>query len=145
MPSHSSSKAIVVALCSNFFVTVLKFIGWGLTQSPSLLAESMHSLADSFNQSLLFWGAIETSKYAKKDILKSGYIQFVFNFASAIGIFILGSVITLYHAFHDLISKEPYVNNDLFFKWSLIILFSSFIIECYSWVVAVKEINKKRT
>lgn len=144
MPAHSGSKAIIVALCSNFFVTVLKFIGWGLTQSPSLLAESMHSLADTFNQSLLFWGKIETSKYAKKDILKSGYIQFIFNFASAIGIFILGSVVTLYHAFHDLISNEKYVNSDLFFKWSLLILISSFIIEGYSWLVAVKEINKKR-
>jgi zinc transporter 9 len=144
MSGHSGSKAIIVALVSNFFVSAIKFAGWSVTQSPSLLAEAMHSLADTFNQSLLFWGNHESNKYAKKDVLKSGYIQFIFNFTSAIGIFILGSVVTLYHAFHDLLHREVYVDNFSYFRWGLVILLASFVLEGYSLIVAIKEINKKR-
>lgn len=58
-----SKKAIVAAFGANLGIAVAKFIGFALTRSTALLAEAMHSLADSGNQGLLLLG----SKKHRKD------------------------------------------------------------------------------
>lgn len=100
--NHSSLKAVVVALLANFFVTILKFAGWLITSSPSMLAEALHSMADVMNQCLLFIGI--KSSQGKADVnhpYGKGAMQYLFNFMSAIGIFTLGCIVTIYHAVHD--------------------------------------------
>ena len=53
---HTGSGAIFAALGANLGIAVLKFIAYLLTRSSSMLAEAMHSVADSGNQLLLLVG-----------------------------------------------------------------------------------------
>ena len=53
---EGSKRAIIAALLANFGIAILKFIGWIVTQSASLLAECVHSMADTGNQALLLFG-----------------------------------------------------------------------------------------
>ncbi len=50
------TKSIIAAFCANLGIAVAKFIGFLLTASGSLLAEAIHSLADTGNQGLLLLG-----------------------------------------------------------------------------------------
>lgn len=136
--SKSSTKVVLSALAGNLFVTLIKFIGWLLTRSPSLLAEALHSLADTFNQFLLLLG-IRNSQGER-----SGPVQFLYNFSSAIFIFILGGVITIAHAVHDLFYPSDMQDNINLFYISLGIIAVSFIVEGYTCVVALKAINAQK-
>jgi len=51
--SHGSTKAVVTAVIANGLVTVAKFVGFAFSGSSALLAEAIHSLADTANQALL--------------------------------------------------------------------------------------------
>ena len=51
-----SVKVVVTAIVVNFFVTLAKSIGWLISPSPSMLAEAIHSFADTANQLLIFFG-----------------------------------------------------------------------------------------
>lgn len=139
MPHRNTSEDVVIkALVGNFIVTVMKFAGWGITQSPSLLAEGFHSLADTFNQILLLVG-VKTSKDVNK-----GPLQFLYNFSSAIGVFILGGVITIYHAIHDIFHPANIHQSDKLFHIGIGIIFISFIIEGYTCIAAIKQIYARK-
>ena len=56
MSASGGSKAIVAALAANAGIAVAKFVGFLITGSSSMLAESVHSLADTSNQGLLLLG-----------------------------------------------------------------------------------------
>ena len=53
MSTSGGARAIVAAFAANLGIAVTKFIGFLITGSSSLLAESVHSLADTGNQGLL--------------------------------------------------------------------------------------------
>ena len=56
MAGDSTTRVVVAAISGNAMITVVKFVGWFFAPSPSLLAESIHSVADTCNQILLFVG-----------------------------------------------------------------------------------------
>ena len=56
MSAGGGTRAIIAALAANIGIAVTKFIAWLLTGSSSMLAESIHSVADSGNQALLLVG-----------------------------------------------------------------------------------------
>lgn len=142
--SHSSTKSVLTALFGNFFITILKFIGYFFTKSPSLLAEAIHSLADTANQSLLLIGIKKSNtNYTLNHPYGTGALQFIFNFASAIGIFIFGGLVTIGHAIYEF-NKDYHTVNDNIYYIGLIIIIISFIIEGYSCLVALKEIYNKK-
>lgn len=150
----NSLKAVVVAVVVNSFITVIKFIGWGLTGSPSLLAEGIHSVADVGNQFLLWVGIRQSAKAATEEHPYGwGSARYLWNLKSAMGIFFLGSGVTLYHGFHHAMLQfkgthapsaphEPgTVDPELV---GIGILVVAVILEGYSWWVAFKEVNAAR-
>jgi len=104
-----------------------------------MLAEAIHSLADTANQALL-WIGLERSKIgpSKKFPFGRGQERFVWGLISACGIFFIGAGVTIYHGIYGLIyPKEPEIN-----KWTLFVLLFSFFAEGCSLIVA--WIDKKK-
>jgi len=97
MAAGGSTKAVVAALIGNSAIAVAKFVGFFITRSSSMLAEAIHSVADSGNQALLLWG----NKAAKKeadDEHQFGYgrERYYWAFVVALVLFLVGSGFALF-------------------------------------------------
>ena len=86
-----SKTPVIAAIVGNTLVTASKFVAWALSGSSSMLAESIHSLADTANQILLLVG-IQRSRKPPTRLLKfgSGQERYFWNLVSACAIFFLG-------------------------------------------------------
>lgn len=99
----SSTRAIWAALAANAGIAAAKFIGFLITGSSSMLAESVHSVADTSNQALLLLGQREAGKRA--DALHPfgyGRSRYFWSFVVALVLFTLGSVFALYEGYHKI-------------------------------------------
>lgn len=126
MADSSSRKAVVAAIGANLFITVAKFVGYYVSGSGAMLGEAIHTLADLFNQILLYVG-IERARRPPSPRHPYGYEAeaFVFALISAVGIFFLGCGVTVYHGVHTLMHPEP-----IEFSWLAIgILALGFVID----------------
>lgn len=144
MRTTTVSKSVIAALLSNVCVTILKFIGYCLTQSPSMMAEAAHSAADTANQLMLLIGE-KTSSLESTANYKwgKGTLLYLFNFISAIGVFLIGCVITVRHSLDSLANPGQIPTNSLFLIGAGILV-ASFLIEGYSLKIVIAEINKIR-
>ena len=99
----SSRGAVVAALVGNGFLTLIKFGAFALSGSGAMLSEAIHSFADTGNQGLLFLG-IRRSQRGPDAMFHYGYgvERFLFCMLSAIGIFVLGCGVTVYHGISSL-------------------------------------------
>jgi len=141
---HQSLKAVIAAITANALVTIAKFIGWLLSFSPSMLAESIHSLADTLNQILLFVGIQHGSgKPTRQYPWGKGQARYIWNLVSAMGIFFVGFGVTTYHGIQSIIYPQI-INANGSFEIPIIILCFSLLAEGYSLLVAVRTINETR-
>lgn len=136
MAADGSTKAILAALTANAGIAIAKFVGFGITGSSSMLAEGVHSVADTSNQGLLLFG----QKAAKKDastLHQFGYgrNRYFYSFVVALVLFTLGSMFALYEGIHKLESSEPLKSPEI----AVIILVFGILLESYSFWTAYKE------
>jgi divalent metal cation (Fe/Co/Zn/Cd) transporter len=91
-----STGAILAAFLANMGIAVTKFIGFLITGASSLLAESIHSVADSSNQGLLFWGGKAAQK-APTELHQFGYgrSRYFWAFIVAAVLFSVGGVFSI--------------------------------------------------
>ncbi len=139
-----SLKAVLAAVVGNSLVTTGKFIGWGVSFSPSMLAEAIHSLADTLNQVLLFVGIRHgEGKPTAAYPFGKGRARYIWNLVSAMGIFFVGFGFTTYHGISKFLEAHP---NDAVSESTLplVILALSALVEGYTLVVAFKSVNKSR-
>ncbi len=140
-PPQSKTKgatSVMFAISGNFIITILKFIGFLISNSSSLFSETVHSFADTLNQSLLLIG-VKSSRRKPDERFSYGYgnERFLWALISACGIFFLGAGITLYHGISSLLHKEiPEISVIVF-----LILALSFIIESFTLYKAVQELR----
>ena len=129
-------KSVKVAITANFVVCCMKFTVAFLGGSASMLAEAIHSLADTANQSLLLIG-LKRSKIgpSREFPFGRGQERFVWGLISACGIFFVGAGVTVYHGIMSLFQPHSLVIN----KWTFIVLGVSFLAEGYSFFVAFKH------
>lgn len=134
------TKSVITALLGNTFVTIIKTIVFFLTGSASMFAESIHSLADTLNQSLLLIG-LKRSKKPADHVHGYGYgiERFFWSLVSACGILFIGSGITIYHSIDSLASGHA---NYAFSPSTSIVLIFAFIIEGITLTVALRELAK---
>jgi len=118
-------------------------VGWFVTLSPSMLAETIHSLADTANQILLYVG-LKQSKHGPTEEHPWGYgnARYLWNLISAMGIFFIGFGVTTYHGVHSLLNLGEYTNPDLTIP--LIVLAFAFVVEGYVLFVAYKSVKIKK-
>ena len=137
------TRSVTAALLGNTFVTITKTTVFFITGSISMFAESIHSLADTLNQSLLLVG-LKRSRKPADHIRGYGYgiERFFWSLISACGILFIGSGITVYHSISSLITQNTELHT--FNKLSIIVLILALIIESFTLWVAIKELKKGR-
>ena len=138
--SHGSTKAVLSAIAGNSLVTLAKFIGFSMSGSSALLAEAVHSLADTANQALLYLGLRRSVRVADKEHhFGYGQERYFWNLVSAVTIFFLGCVYTVMHAVEQL--RHDHVP-ELSLLPFLIIGFA-FVVEGYTFHVALTEFKRQ--
>src|SRR5688572_7120560 len=108
MAAGGGNRAIITALGANIGIAVAKFGGYVLTGSSSMLAEAVHSVADSSNQALLLLGRRSATRKAS-DVHQFGYgrVRYIAAFLVSIVLFTLGGVFALYEAWHKFADPHP--------------------------------------
>ena len=142
MSTEGSSKAIVAALTANLGIAVTKFIAFFLTGASSMLAEAIHSLADSGNQVLLLVGGRRSRRAATAEHpFGYGRERYVFAFLVSIVLFTVGGMFALYEAYHKFLEPHPLTA----WQWvPIVVLVVSIALESRSLATAVKESNHVR-
>jgi len=130
------SKAIIAALVANAGIAAAKFAGFLVTGSSSMLAESVHSLADTSNQGLLLLGKRTSQREATRSHpFGFGRDRYFYSFVVALMLFTLGSVFALYEGIHKLTESEALTSPIV----AVVILVIAIGLESYSFMTAIKE------
>ena len=134
---EDSPRAIVAALLANVGIAIMKFVAFLLTQSASMLAESIHSLADSGNQLLLLLGRRQARR--RPDVLHPfgyGRERYVYAFVVSIVLFSLGGLFALYEGYHKVHDPHPIEA----WKWvPVVVLIGAIFLEGFSFRTAIHE------
>ncbi|PSL54489.1 cation diffusion facilitator family transporter [Saccharothrix carnea] len=139
MSAGGGTKAIIAALVANAGIAVAKFIGFLITGSSSMLAESVHSVADTSNQGLLLLGQKTARRAATVNHpFGFGRDRYFYSFIVALMLFSLGSVFALYEGIHKLESHEELSSPIV----AVIILVVAIGLEIYSFRTAIVESQK---
>jgi len=135
--------SVVAALAGNSFLAVIKTAIALTTGSVSMFAESVHSIADTLNQSLLLVG-IKRSERPADEIHGYGYgiERFFWSLISACGVLFIGSGIAIYHSVSSLL--HPSTELHAFSIVSMIVLISALVIEGITLWVALKELRGEK-
>jgi len=136
-----SLKSIFYALGANFAIAIAKLVAAVITNSGSMLAEGIHSLADCGNQILLLFG-IKRAKRPPDAHHPLGYGKTVYfwSFIVAIMLFSMGGLFSVYEGVHKLHETEPMQS-----PWIAIgVLVFAIVAESLSMAGCVREVNKVR-
>ena len=108
MSAGSGTRAIVAALAANLGIAATKFVAFALTGSSSMLAESIHSVADSGNQGLLLLGGRRSRRSADaRHPFGYGRERYIYAFVVSIVLFSVGGLFALYEGYHKVQHPEP--------------------------------------
>ncbi|MGH3443761.1 MAG: cation diffusion facilitator family transporter [Nocardioidaceae bacterium] len=149
MSTEGSTKAVVAALLANTGIAVLKFVAWLLTGASSMLAEAIHSVADSGNQGLLLLGGRRSEREATPEHpFGFGRERYVYSFLVAVVLFSVGGLFALYEAYHKFSEVHAGHRDELLssaFWWvPLAVLVGAMVMEGMSFRTAVGEANRVR-
>ena len=142
MSTEGSTKAILAALAANLGIAVTKFVAFLLTASSSMLAESVHSVADSGNQALLLLGGKRSRREATpQHPFGYGRERYVYAFIVSIVLFSVGGLFALYEAWHKVQHPEPITD----WQWvPVTVLVVALVLEGLSFRTAIRESNHTR-
>ncbi|MEV6425315.1 cation diffusion facilitator family transporter [Streptomyces sp. NPDC051662] len=141
MSASGGTKAIVAALGANFAIAVAKFVAFLFSGSSSMLAESVHSVADAGNQGLLLLGG----KKAKREATPQhpfgyGRERYIYAFLVSIVLFSVGGMFAIYEGYEKI--KHPHEIEAWY--WPVGVLVFAIIAETFSFRTAIKESNLTR-
>jgi cation diffusion facilitator family transporter len=135
------SKAVVAALLANLGIAVSKFFGYAITGSGSMLAEAIHSVADSGNQCLLLLGGHRSRREADATHpFGYGRERYFWAFIVALVLFSLGGAFAIFEGIEKI--RHPHHLESA--GVAIAILFVAIGLESYSFRTAIVESNKVR-
>jgi cation diffusion facilitator family transporter len=150
MSTEGGTRAVVAALLANTGIALTKFLAFALTQSSSMLAEAIHSVADAGNQLLLLLGG----RRARRDATPEhpfgyGRERYVYGFIVAIVLFSVGGLFALYEAYHKWheVQDHPGDLGELDGRWwwvPILVLGAAIVMESLSFRTAIREANLVR-
>ncbi|MCL1593680.1 MAG: cation diffusion facilitator family transporter [Actinomycetia bacterium] len=142
--ASGSKRLILLALTANALIAVTKFIAAAISGSTAMLAEAIHSVADTGNQLFLLRGD-SVSRY-KADVTHPfgrGKAMYFWSFMVAVVLFIGGAVISIFNGWQRIQNPEVHEGDGLVF--SLIVLAIAGLFEIFlAWLPALKQFNKIR-
>ena len=141
MTSSGGNRAIIAAFLANLGIALLKFIGYLVTGAASLLAEAIHSVADTGNQGLLLIGG-RRGRRAPTPEHPFGYGQerYFWAFLVAVVLFTLGSLFALFEGAQKLLEPHELASPPV----AIAILVGAIALESWSLRTAVREALKIR-
>ncbi|MGH3621403.1 MAG: cation diffusion facilitator family transporter [Sciscionella sp.] len=136
MAAGGSMKAVLAALGANAGIAVAKFVGFAVTGSSSMLAEAVHSVADTSNQGLLLLGNRTSKRRATPEHqFGFGRERYFYSFVVALLLFSLGAVFASYEGIHKILDPHP-IESPLV---AVVILVVAIVLEGFSFRTAVRE------
>lgn len=136
MSAEGSTRAIVAAMFANLGIAIAKFLGFLVTRSSSLLAESIHSVADTGNQVLLLLGGRRAKRRPTRlHQFGFGRERFFWAFVVSIILFSLGSMFAMYEGVEKVLHPHPIESA----PWAIGILLVSIVLEANSFRTAIRE------
>ncbi|MFG1994211.1 cation diffusion facilitator family transporter [Actinoplanes sp. NPDC048988] len=141
MAIEGSTRAVITALGANLAIGVSKFVAAAITGSASMLAEGVHSVADSANQVLLLIGGRRAQRPASA-LHPFGYARerYVYAFLVAIILFSLGGLYAVYEGYHKIRDPHPLESPIV----AVVVLVIAAALEGYALRTAVGEANRTR-
>ncbi|MET8771747.1 cation diffusion facilitator family transporter [Streptomyces sp. NPDC004658] len=141
MSASGGTKAIVAALGANLAIAASKFVAFAFSGSSSMLAEGVHSLADSGNQFLLLVGGKKAQRQASpQHPFGYGRERFIYAFLVSIVLFSIGGMFAIYEGYEKV--RHPH---DLeHWYWPVGVLVFAIVAEGFSFRTAIKESNGLR-
>ncbi|MGW4781716.1 cation diffusion facilitator family transporter [Streptomyces filamentosus] len=141
MSASGGTKAIVAALAANLAIAVAKFVAFLFSGSSSMLAESVHSLADSGNQGLLLLGGKKAQREATpQHPFGYGRERYIYAFLVSIVLFSVGGMFAIYEGYEKIHDPHPIEA----WYWPVGVLVFAIIAESFSFRTAIKESNQIR-
>ncbi len=139
--SGGSTRAIAAAFLANVGIAIAKFVGFLVTASSALLAESIHSIADASNQGLLVLGG----RRARRDptpLHPFGYgrVRYFWAFVVAVVLFSLGGLFSIYEGYHKISEPEEITSPVVAFA----ILALAIVFEAFALRTAVRHAQPER-
>lgn len=137
----SSKSVILTALIANLFIAILKLLVAILTMSSAMLAEAVHSFADTFNQVFLLIG-IRKGKREPNSLHPFGFSGelYFWSFIVAIMLFTGGAIFSIYEGVHKLLNPQPIKS----VQYAFMVLGLSIIAEGFAFYKAFKKVNRER-
>jgi solute carrier family 30 (zinc transporter), member 9 len=133
------SASVSLSIATNSAIAASKAFGWFVTGSPTLFAETIHSLADVGNQVLLKVGEVRGRRGPDRaHPFGRGQEKFFWALVSAVSVFFIGCGINIYHGVHALMANEP---SQPFTLLVLALLLLALALESWTMAIAWKEIG----
>lgn len=146
MSASGGTRAVIAALLANLGIAATKFVAFLMTASSSMLAEAIHSVADSGNQALLLLGG-HRARRAPTEQHPFGYgrARYVYAFLVSIVLFSLGGLFALYEAYHKFHEQREHPGGIDSWQWvPVAVLVIAITLESFSFRTAIKESNHIR-
>lgn len=141
MAAGGGTKVVIAAMFANGGIAIAKFVAFMVTGAASMLAESIHSVADTSNQGLLLLGGKRAQKVAD-DRHQFGYgrERYFWAFVVAMVLFALGGVFSIYEGIEKI--RHPHDIDSL--GWAIGVLLLAIVLEGFAFRTAIVESNKVR-
>jgi cation diffusion facilitator family transporter len=147
MSTEGSTKAVVAALLANTGIAITKFLAFLLTGASSMLAEAIHSVADSGNQGLLLLGGRQARRRPTAEHpFGYGRERYIYAFIVSIVLFSVGGLFALYEAYHkghEIHAAHGHPQDSLLdSRWAwvpIVVLLAAIVMEGFSFRTAIRE------
>ncbi|MFB7949306.1 cation diffusion facilitator family transporter [Kitasatospora phosalacinea] len=141
MSTEGGTKALVAALSANLGIAVSKFVAFAFSGSSSMLAEGVHSIADSGNQILLLVGGKRSQRDAtEQHPFGYGRERYVYGFLVSIVLFSVGGMFAIYEGYEKIAHPHELEN----WYWPVGVLVFAILLEGYSFLTAYREASKDK-
>jgi len=138
---HGSRRAIIAAFLANLGIALSKFVVFALTGAASMLAEAIHSLADTGNQGLLMLGSARSRRPADESHpFGYGTLRYFWAFVVALVLFSVGGLFAIYEGVNKLIHPHEISGPG----WAIGVLLVSAGLEGFSLRTALRESREER-